>query len=808
MLATVIISVGVLGFVQAFSVINKATQAPKGTSLATNLAQERIESLKNVSYYRLVITTSTETDTRVTPNFDYDDGYYALEKLQVGGLVFDRMTYITRVDKSTGSDSLIELSGIYPDTGLKLIKVWVVWQEGQTWKHVALQNLRENPSRTKVNSDIKGTITKTDAVTAIPGAVIEVIENPTWYAQADNDGKYSFAVAGGNYTLRIYRSGYFTQYINVSVSNNSSLTQDVQLSAMATGNANATVYLRDHIVISQVVASTVSAAQNQEYVELYNPTTYSWTINDASFDVRYVDANNTEITDIALTFRNTSIPANGGYYLIANTGTVTAAGAQVVADAVYTTLLANTIKDAKAGGIQLTNDDASVTFDKAGWSRNAEGAAAPSKAVEGTQITLTSGLTAGEQLARSSETFTTIDFPSGASAWDANANATDFNVGTFPQDRTLTYAPRNTSTIYAPKGGTPAVGAYVTADDTLSSTVLANATGYFDLTSIATGTWTITVSSKGSMAAISNVTITDGSSVALGQGPLDAASSYGYIYGTVRAGANPVGFYGSDTVQVTAGSARTFTAPTSVSPNYYLIVAAGSATVTANAANANPKFTSGATDVVVAENGVILGDVSVSLGGQMWGRVMIGSSYLPNVAVSAKLGGLEKGSAMSGEDGIWRILNLSVGAYTVEPILESGETASPSSQIVDIATEGDNIQAATITVTNAFGSIRGQVTNNNSSITTGVLVIASTSTFAGDPPTMSSGTLSGVDVYYATSSLADGTYTLSVRGGYVYNVYAWFTTISQQTPSTARKNVGSVNVAAAGTVNNVNFSWP
>ena len=63
MVATVILSVGVLGLFGAFRFIARTTTISRATSLATNLGQERIESLKNLSYYSLQITTATATDT-------------------------------------------------------------------------------------------------------------------------------------------------------------------------------------------------------------------------------------------------------------------------------------------------------------------------------------------------------------------------------------------------------------------------------------------------------------------------------------------------------------------------------------------------------------------------------------------------------------------------------------------------------------------------------------------------------------------------------------------------------------------------
>src|SRR5690242_2373173 len=76
MVAVGILSIGILGFFGAFRFITISLHVSRTRTLATNLAQEKIESLKNVSYYALLITTASSVDNNFTPGIVYDNSNY------------------------------------------------------------------------------------------------------------------------------------------------------------------------------------------------------------------------------------------------------------------------------------------------------------------------------------------------------------------------------------------------------------------------------------------------------------------------------------------------------------------------------------------------------------------------------------------------------------------------------------------------------------------------------------------------------------------------------------------------------------
>ncbi|MDE1975974.1 MAG: prepilin-type N-terminal cleavage/methylation domain-containing protein, partial [Elusimicrobia bacterium] len=78
MVAVAILGIGTLGFIGAFSAISRSLHISRGQTLATNLAQEKIEALKNLSYYELLITTAASTDPA---GLAYDTGNYPPEQI-------------------------------------------------------------------------------------------------------------------------------------------------------------------------------------------------------------------------------------------------------------------------------------------------------------------------------------------------------------------------------------------------------------------------------------------------------------------------------------------------------------------------------------------------------------------------------------------------------------------------------------------------------------------------------------------------------------------------------------------------------
>ena len=97
-------SIGILGMVGAFKYLNIGIQSAKTRSLANNIAQERIEFIKNKSYYRVLVTTATLTDSNFDPPMVYDQAPNGSETVNVGGINFTRRVYVRKVNEKPDGD--------------------------------------------------------------------------------------------------------------------------------------------------------------------------------------------------------------------------------------------------------------------------------------------------------------------------------------------------------------------------------------------------------------------------------------------------------------------------------------------------------------------------------------------------------------------------------------------------------------------------------------------------------------------------------------------------------------------------------
>lgn len=892
MVGLLIITIAFLSLGTIFTSISKSFLVNKTKTLATNLAQEKIESLKNLTYYRLLVTTGSTSDSNFS-GMIYDVGYYPEENLNVGGTQFWRRTYIEFV-KQDGNE-LMAQPWTANDTGIKKITVYVVWKENEDWKSVEFRNLRNNPNRAELEYTFTGKITSGTTGNAIYNALVETQQNPSYFSRTDASGNYSFKVQPGTYTLRASATGYFTaissNYV-VSSGQTGSSSQNFGLSLKAVGEATGYAYIFDHLVISQVVSSTdVAGSGEQEWVELFNPTTYNILIasrvsaasdfNVFFVTVTWIDNNDAEpssgnnakyfvgmpgiIGSVFTAFRSSSshwtansstisIPSNH-YFLIANQSTITFAtssgNAQRIADAYYS---GNRIDNTGAGGIRITGsmgksyNGRSDWLDGVAW-RSTSGDNSPTLAREGAGYDLSSfvGLTAGGILFRAAfksndsydATVLTADrrntSPFAGNSFDRNSNGTSYDSGS-DWIRTAATSFYNTSSgvvnadfSAVPYSGAPAAGASVTSNDGLSAMSFAQSYGSFTVVNMATGSWTITISSGNYTRDVSFVNITPSISTGIPNASTDPAwqfsalspswgnialttiTIYGYVSGTVKDILNQ----GLGGVTVSASGADSVTTD---SQGVYRLSVIPSGSAISVIANKSGYSTEIVTDISVSL-GVNVSAVNFALvsAGSVKGFVTTNGSpsgALPGIPVVAYdlSSTTVYGSAITGTDGTFTIPSIQTGTYNIVPQLETGESSSPSLSQVTVTNASTGTWSSTFTVSNAFGNINGAVTNSGSPITVGVLVVASTSSITSqNPPDIDASVRSGGAVYYSVSSDSLGNYSLSLRGGASYYLYGWYaTSLGVDVSSAPKRQVTSPSAqhsVGAGETITRNITW-
>lgn len=812
MIAMSLLSIGVLGMIGSFTYLNKGLQSTKGRTLANNLAQEKIELLKNKSYYRVLVTTETTFDENFDPFLEYDTYPNGVENISVGGINFTRFVYVRKITEDVNGD-FTYLNWNQPDTGMKEIAIFVIWKEGDIWKKLELRNVKENLDRSNLNSTFSGTID--DGADPIEGVTVKALENPSRFGISDALGEYSFTIEAGSYTLRASTAGYFSSVTGViSIEESDSLTQNFTLTKMDTGTISGRVYMSDHMVIYMVVASTIMASGDDvEFVTLYNPTTHQINLltnpaDSTSNNIKLAYygqlGEGKDIDEFWLNHTSTFVPA-GHYYLIASAANFTFRGVSVTADAVYTAAnsppcasvgaLLNCIRKNSAGAIRIKDVDDNV-IDTLGWTNN--GAGKPAPYYETTAKSTANGILEGGQFCRYTK-------PAYGNQFFGNCYDTDINSSNFFSFASSIFKVMNIASGYkAPVSGSPAEDAIVYADDGTSNSAIVDSAGDFSLINVATGAWTVYISSDMLFLSIGtfgglNSGFTDSMTVRL-----DSTTTMGYITGTVTdINGNPI-----EAIVVYAGSV---TDDTDADGKYILGVEPETMDVIANYNTQDSQYVQTSSINIVVTLGEMTRNVDITLleGGKLSGWITTNDvDPLPNIPVAIFKNNVESGAGSSGSDGYFYISGISSGTYGVEPQLEAGESSVPSSHTV-VMTASADIFIGTFTVSGAMGHIIGDVTFNGEIIDTGVLIYASTSTIAGDPPPLTDALRSGPVIYYAVSSNFDGTYTLPVRGGYTYNVYAWHTTWSGSTPTTNKDSYEGVNAitVAAGETETQDFSW-
>lgn len=832
MITVVIISVAALGLTKTFSGISKAIQTHRARTLAINLSQEQVESLKDKSYFSIIPTSTPTYHTSLSPALAYDAVYYPPQSISIGQNKFQRLTYVERMFNSGGN--LVSVPYDSLDTGLKRITVHTVWQLDGRWYKSTLTNLVANYSQAS-NGGFSGTVTGPGG-SAVADANVYLQQDAFFHDYSDSSGNYAFAATPGTYGIAVMAPGYHraASTTTYNITAGSILQVNFTLTPISSGSVSGFVYVNNHAVISQVVGGTNTVCGDSlnhdvEYVELFNPTTHAIDVSQTgplnqNLKINYYDENagfNKTDGQFNFTYVSTYI-APGQYYLMANATYFYVTGGWKTADAYYGTLYANYIRRDKAGAIELQNAVDSSIIDVVGWNDN--NTAAPKK--EGTALDLSSsdGLALGSQIVRLSSPTSTLSDTYGK-AYDSGSNSSDF------QYLTMAYQPRTTAqAAQTVISGTPADGAVVTANDGLSASTMAwriSIGGFsyatFTLVGIATGTWTVDITSGSSTISITSAAVlTQGVNTAVpnsatspswtiagsNSSVLTTDTSNGIVSGRVT---NPSGT-GLSGISVTVEPAAS--GNTDPQGYYSIPVPAGTYSVIANPnSNSSPSYGSASLSAVTVDVGQLSAgnDLVLSGAGRLSGYVCNYSATNPYPGITVMATDLYdnvRGQAVSGSDGKFLISNLSTGTYTITTTLETGQSASPTS-LSGSVTAGSNVWAGTFTITGAYGVITGSATKSGSPITTGVLVIATTGTISGSlPPAISTATLSGAP-YYMASTSSEGNFTLNVRASTAsatFNLYGWYTTFSNETPNTPDKKSKTVAVTG-GQTTSTGLQW-
>ena len=377
-----------------------------------------------------------------------------------------------------------------------------------------------------------------------------------------------------------------------------------------------------------------------------------------------------------------------------------------------------------------------------------------------------------------------------------------------------------------PTSGTPAVGANISTRDGVSSSVKATLFGnppyaQFTVPAVATGTWTTFVDSGTSSAEIDNILVAQNSTTYIPNATTSPIWTVPGVNSVILSTQGLVGIisgYVTDVLNnviavpgVTVGVNGQTYGVNPINGHYSVRLPTGTYNVTANPLQANSLYETQTQAATILNFGDETANVNFWLaeGGKLTGWVTRdGVNALPGVTMVVEdSNGTARDTEVSDNNGNFTLINLTTGPYTVVPVIDSKETASPTSSSATV-TAGITTFVTTFTVSGAMGSISGNVTSQGNPIQTGVLIIVSSTAITSPPPPISSNTLTGAP-YYATSSQENGTYSVQVRGSTssVYNVVGVYSHVSGSTIVSSSITISGVAVTAGQTTSGENLAW-
>lgn len=878
MVTIAIISIAAAALVQSFSYMTRAVELHRKMTLAINIGQQQIEVLKNTSYYSVIPTSATAYDNNFSPAIPYDTAIYPPSTISIGNNTFTVLTYVERVEAS--GNTLLSVPPDSIDTGLKRLTVTVVWQSGSEWFQRSLSNLYASSLYANTGA-ISGTITDSRTGQAIVGADVYAKGETLVHDFSDNTGNYVMSASPGSYTLYASAAGYFVNNSSTTytVTAGNTATANLTLTEMSSSTVSGAVYVNNHLLISEVVATTTTAtiqpngtsspSQDAEYVELFNPTTYQISIAAATGNGQtageYYKLNTTvggtaykdEMNHAGNYVYVSSYVKAGGYYLFSNSRAFVANGVWVTADAYWNDT--DVVSDHSWGGLQLTDLNGDV-IDQVCWNG---GSGPPSSYCNGSYIPTdstnglenSSGQKVGNQLVRFAA-MSNLGRGTYGSAYNSQDNAVDFQypVNSPASNQGLNYQPfTSTSPVLSTISGTIAVGSIVTCNDGLSGSTQAweaSLNGFyyatFTLVGVATGTWSVDITSGADFLEISSVTVAVNGTTAISTTIPNGATSPAWpqvgAYNAMLTSSTPDGIITGEVTDPNGKALSGFTVTgtgslgtsnytgTTNSYGYYAITApADTYSLIANPSNKNALYTSEQLSGIVLSAAEINNgnNFTLSGAGRATGYVCdyASTNYYPGVTINVLDGnGNSVGQVITGSNGQFVANNLSTGTYTFEPVLDTNQTATASAagsceaqsdEISCTIDNGVNVALGTWTVTGAYGAISGtaEFASSSAPITTGVLVVATTGTIAGSlPPNLSNSILDGTP-YYMASTLSDGTFNMNVRASTAsatFNLYGWYTTYSGSGTSatvTVTKKQTHVSVTGGETSSGVTLQW-
>lgn len=841
LVAGFVTSLVVMGVFRAFRGVGLGTNNFRNKAFAMTMARDHLGLVKNSSFSRFTAADSLTAVPGVSATY-YDSVQFPVESRTLGIVNFNRYSLLEKT-RWNGTD-FVAVSSAMPEMGSRRLTETIVWTEGGRIKNLRLVTDLQTTDRANRTVVLSGVVRSTMGV-PVPFATC-LIENGDYQERVEDttglDGRYAMDVVPSTYTMTVKRGDCVPTVLTLMNVPAANTVQDVTLQ-FSTGTTviRGALWVNKTLKVSLVVGGVWNGSNFwQEYVEVYNPTTFTWTMANVGFRFQRAAAQDLLPLDISINYITPTLPPNK-FYLFANVNSVNVGGNPRTADAVWNTTAGNpnftnffprfsapeyniipTYEDGGgegAGGLELYDKISGTVWDRVGW----QGSQNPAIFAV-TPIACDEG---GEGLNRNEE-FRRISSTSGVSgiwgpAYRKGNNDVDF------KSFTVGSAPRNASDpAQIPIAGDVGFPGFVYTVPIAGQVHFGSSTSYVNSGSglgyaeyqlgklpIINALNIYGISNGGVSRNMSNAFVPNGSVLTAHVSTGSMTTSSVGITGIVKDDLSmPLPFFPvansiSDAQGRFAGRASleagTGCVVVPAGKSYYGYYAQKN--VTTNICGQIPDSYVGNISLTFNPGTVLKGTLYWKNTSTPYPGKQIRITNLGSAAVVSE-GPIALTSNSLGD---WKRQVPSTGTYRVEPILANGEIATPSDQTVSVGfiDAAHDIALSPFVVRSAGGTRSGTLMTAAGVPIVGGMVVAMTAEISlgvGDlPPNLPcAGGGCPQNILIGTSGI-DGTYRLWLPAGpagTTYNFYAWPT---DGLPSSRRAALAQPVLADSNSV--INFTW-
>jgi hypothetical protein len=820
-IAIAILGLGVIVVLKSTSGLANALLSSRKKAQADSLIDSHIGSLEKRPYNEIPVSNNPTAIPDLNPIVFYDGTNYPIVSQNLLGRIFKLYTLVERVKVDPVTNNVAIVPANDPDTGLKRIRVTAVWSDRGSLltREVSRMKAQDLPGTTV---RMTGQVTETNG-DAVPFALVRYASlSGLWDTVTDGNGNFSFSALSGSGNLIVRRPPLFAEASRpVAVAPNEfTKTENMVLSRHPLWDVSGVVWTSTRPLISMIAGNILDGAISQEFVELYNPSTFPWTVQNM-LKLRF-GQDNQMVNDVAIAqWIQMEIQPNG-FYLFANQNTVTILGVTRNADARWNGPIIQTEHENGGGvpegygGLELVNIPDGTVLDRVGWQKN--NAQRPQLY---SVSPINNILHDGEAFFRRSST-STLFLPLGGSgptdrapAYNSGDNSLDFFIDANPKTPYGAHGPLFYNR--KPVAGTPAVGALVIVSE-ISLSQPATAVAALD-GSFPVARWSVANVPSPQIPAsgvgfcpgvLGDLTGRSLTAFELSQIICNDPGDFARFSGIVTNES------GTPLQDISVGDFYTL-ADGSFDSIFHLLDMFGNPYPYANEEDPvshtplDPRYWSGYLPNPVARMSSIF-NISITLPARcrIEGRVVMTDtvSGFDQFPVKFSQGGTTQDVSPQADGSYFYYSR--AGAWTIQPVVPSDYVSNPASRNIIVTNPGDTAVAGDFVISKTINTevIRGVVTLAGKPVRENTIILANT---GGGRGMAGIGGIPRPGLFYSTVVQSDGTYRLVVpatAGGTNYSVEAWLEIIGPPFTRLWISAPGNPRTVNLGVEEIVDFNFP